>query len=67
MRVHPSKQAKSAIPKVLETKPVDGVPKEALITGRVGRWNVNGASSGGHTISLVDPAGCFPDDNVVCP
>jgi hypothetical protein len=46
---------------------VDGNPIVTTVDGSVAQWKITGAASGGHTVELTDPAGCYPTNNVTCP
>src|SRR6185503_17800952 len=39
---------------------VDGNPTPVTINGNKAQLSINNPASGGHTVELTDPAGCFP-------
>jgi glucose/arabinose dehydrogenase len=46
---------------------IDGDPNEVIISGTRAQFQLNGAASGLHTVSLDDPASCVADVEVTCP
>jgi V8-like Glu-specific endopeptidase len=46
---------------------IDGTPNNVTINGNKATFSKPGNTSGSHSVSLTDPAGCFPAITVNCP